>query len=80
MVVNNLCTYAPQVGCIENEKYTFWEHLDQELSATPDDESVIVGGLFITVFIIDLEKKRHRYYDRVTRQEEVLRRKSEKEV
>ena len=44
MVVNILCTYAPQVGCIENEKQTYWEHMDQELSATPDGESVIVGG------------------------------------
>ena len=35
---------------------------------------------FITVFIINFEKKMHRYYDRVTRQEGVLRRKSEKEV
>ena len=42
--------------------------------------SVKQDSIFITVFIIDLEKKRHRYYDRVTRQEEVLRRKSEKEV
>ena len=44
MVFNILCADAPQVGCIDNEKYTFWEHLDQELSATPDGESVIVGG------------------------------------
>ena len=37
---------APQVGYIENEKYTFWEHniMDQELSVTQDGESVIVGG------------------------------------
>ena len=44
MVVNILCAYAPQVGCIGNEIETFWEHLDQELSATPDGERVIVGG------------------------------------
>ena len=31
------------MGCIENEKDTFWEHMNQELSATPDGESVIVG-------------------------------------
>ena len=37
-------------------------------------------SIFITVFIIDLEKKRHRYNDRMTRQEEVTRRQSEKEV
>ena len=24
MVVNIMCAYAPQVGCIENEKETFW--------------------------------------------------------
>ena len=39
-----MCAYAPQVGYIENEKETFWEHIDQELSATQDGESVIVGG------------------------------------
>ena len=26
IVVNIMCDYAPQVGCIENEKETFWEH------------------------------------------------------
>ena len=44
MVVNIKCDYAPLVGCIENEKESFWEHMDQELSATQDGESVIVGG------------------------------------
>ena len=44
MVINILCADAPQVGCIDKEKETFWVHLDQELSATPDGESVIVGG------------------------------------
>ena len=39
-----MCDYAPQVDCIENKKETFWEHTDQELSATQDGESVIVGG------------------------------------
>ena len=24
IVVNIMCAYAPQVGCIENEKETFW--------------------------------------------------------
>ena len=24
MVVNTMCACAPQVGCIENEKETFW--------------------------------------------------------
>ena len=31
-------------GRIENGKETLWEHMDQELSATQDGESVIVGG------------------------------------
>ena len=44
MVVNIMCAYDPQVGCIGNEKEMFWEHMDQELSATQDGESVIVGG------------------------------------
>ena len=29
---------------IKNEEETFWEHLDQELSATQDGDSVTVGG------------------------------------
>ena len=29
MMVNIMCAYALQVGCIENEKETFWEHMDQ---------------------------------------------------
>ena len=37
-----MCAYAQQMGCIENEKDTFWEHIDQELSRTQDGESVIV--------------------------------------
>ena len=43
-VVNIICAYAPQVGCTEEEKETFWEQMDQELSATLGDERVIVGG------------------------------------
>ena len=34
MVVNIMWAYAPQMACIENEKETFWEHMDQELIAT----------------------------------------------
>ena len=26
MVINSMCAYVPQVGCIENERETFWEH------------------------------------------------------
>ena len=31
-VVNIICAYAPQVFCTEEEKETFWEQMDQELS------------------------------------------------
>ena len=43
-VVNIICAYAPQVGCTEEEKETFWEQMNQELSATMDEERVIVSG------------------------------------
>ena len=35
---------APQASYIEEEKETFWEQMDQELSPTLDGERVIVGG------------------------------------
>ena len=44
MVVNITCAYARQVSCIENENTCVGNIMDQELSATPDGESVIVGG------------------------------------
>ena len=44
MVVNILCTYASSSGLYRECKIKFWEHLDQELSATLDGESVTVGG------------------------------------
>ena len=56
MVVNIICAYAPRVGCIENEKETFWEHNNGSRAecknhrytgisiARTDGESVIVRG------------------------------------
>ena len=44
MVVNIMCASGPQVGCIENETNVLGTYMDQELSATQDGESVIVGG------------------------------------
>ena len=32
-VVNVICAYAPQVGCEDEEKETFWRQMDQELRA-----------------------------------------------
>ena len=43
-VVNVICAYAPQVGCQDEEKETFWRQMDQELRAIPEGERVIVGG------------------------------------
>ena len=47
MVVNIMCAYAPQMGYIENEKKTKKHFgniiMDQQLSATQDGESMIVG-------------------------------------
>lgn len=43
-VVNIICAYAPQVGCEEEEKETFWRQMDQELRSIPEGERVIVGG------------------------------------
>ena len=43
-VVNVICAYAPQVGCEDEEKETFWRQMDQELRAIPEGERVIVGG------------------------------------
>ena len=42
--VNIICVYSPQVGCTEEENEMFWEHMEQELSATWEGEIVIVGG------------------------------------
>ena len=39
-----LCAYAPQVGCHDEEKETFWRQMDQELRAIPEGDMVSVGG------------------------------------
>ena len=43
-IINVICAYAPQVGCAEEEKDTFWEVMGQELRATPERERLILGG------------------------------------
>ena len=41
---NIICAHAPQVGCTEEERINgFLEQMDQELSATHEDERVVVG-------------------------------------
>ena len=36
--------YAPQVGCTQEEKYEFWEHMDAEMQAVPRSERLVVAG------------------------------------
>ena len=43
-MVNIACVYAPQAGCEEEEKESFWEEMDQELSGIPAGERLIIGG------------------------------------
>ena len=33
-----------RITCTEEEKEAFWEHMDQELSATQEGERISVGG------------------------------------
>ena len=34
--------YAPQTGCPQDEKETFWEHMDSEMQAVTRSERVVV--------------------------------------
>ena len=36
--------YAPQVGCTQQEKDEFWEHMDAEMQAVPGSERLVVAG------------------------------------
>ena len=36
--------YAPQVGCSDEEKESFWEDLDNYVSSLPQDEIVVIGA------------------------------------
>ena len=36
--------YAPQVGCTQEGKYEFWEHMDAEMQAVPRSERLVVAG------------------------------------
>ncbi|XP_063595885.1 uncharacterized protein LOC134772741 [Penaeus indicus] len=44
LVLNVICAYAPQVGCSNEEKDEFWQQLDVELQAIPQEERVFLGG------------------------------------
>ena len=43
-IINVISAYAPQVGCTEEEKDTFWRLLEGELQALEESERLIIGG------------------------------------
>ena len=42
--LNVLSAYAPQIGCLEEEKDQFWDEVDQALYLIPQEEKVILAG------------------------------------
>ena len=57
--MNIISVYAPQVGCSDGEKLTFWEELDDVLESIPDKEGVVVIADFnghVGMEIADLER------------------------
>ena len=64
--MNIISVYAPQVGCSDDEKLTFWEELDDLLHSIPDKEGLVVIGYFnghVGMERADLERWHggHRY-------------------
>ncbi|KAI5728568.1 hypothetical protein M8J77_018083 [Diaphorina citri] len=43
-IINIMSVYAPQTGCEDEEKDTFWNELKQEIDSIPREERVIIGG------------------------------------
>ena len=44
VVLNVISAYAPQVGCIREEKETFWLDLDETVENIPRNERIVVGA------------------------------------
>lgn len=42
--LNILSTYAPQVGCEDEEKEAFWREVEEEVSNIPNDERIFLAG------------------------------------
>ena len=42
--LNVICAYAPQVGCEEEEKESFWNELDVMVESLPRDERIVIGA------------------------------------
>ncbi|XP_063600551.1 uncharacterized protein LOC134776734 [Penaeus indicus] len=61
LVLNVICAHAPQVGCSTEEKDEFWQQLDVELQALPQEERVFLGGdlngHLVLIVVLDCEVK-----------------------
>ena len=44
VMLNVISVYAPQVGCIREEKETFWLDLDETAEKIPRNERIVVGA------------------------------------
>ena len=44
VMLNVIREYAPQVGCIREEKKTFWMDLDETAEKIPRNERIVVGA------------------------------------
>ena len=44
VMLNVISAYAPQVGCIREEKKTFWLDLDETVEKIPRNERIVVGA------------------------------------
>ena len=43
-VLRVIAAYAPQVGCKDDEKDTFWQELDDHISSIPQEETLLLGA------------------------------------
>ena len=41
-----MTAYAPQVGCLRDEKDTFWTDLDEVVDSISKEERVVIGAEF----------------------------------
>ena len=44
VMLNVISAYAPQMGCIREEKETFWLDLDETVEKIPRNERIVVGA------------------------------------
>ena len=44
VMLNVISAYAPQVGCIREEKEAFWLDLDETVEKIPENERIVVGA------------------------------------